>query len=44
MIGEPLSKDWKYIGGFFLLRLKKAGIEYVILARLSLFALSAAKS
>ena len=44
MIGEPLSKDWKYIGGFILLRLKKSGIEYVILARLSLFALSAAKS
>jgi len=31
MIGEPLSKDWKYIGGLILLRLKKSGIEYVIL-------------
>ena len=39
MIGEPLSKDWKYIGGLILLRLKKSGIEYVVLAGYSLLTL-----
>jgi hypothetical protein len=37
MIGERLSKDWKYIGRLASLRLKKSGIEYVILAGSSLF-------
>ena len=44
MIGERLSNDWKYIGRLASLRLKKSGIEYVILAGSSLFAVSVAKS
>ena len=44
MIGEPLSKDWKFIGGLILLRLKKSGIEYVIFAKSSLLTLSGAQS
>ena len=46
-IGELLSKYWKYIGRLVSLRLKRSGIEYVILARAFQFldfALSEAKS
>ena len=37
MIGERLSKDWQLIGRLISLRLKKSGIEYVILAGSSIF-------
>ena len=47
-IGELLSKYWKYIGRLVSLRLKRSGIEpgieHVILAGSSFFALSEAKS
>ena len=43
-IGELLSKYWKYIGRLVSLRLKRSGIEYVILAGSSVFASSEAKS
>ena len=37
IIGELLSNNWTFIGNLTALRLKKSGIEYVILAGSSLF-------
>ena len=44
VIGQWLSKYWKYIGQYLALQLVKSGIECVILVGSLLFAFSAAES